>query len=1201
MWKHIAVFEWQYRRKRPATYIYFAILFLISFLLLSTTANEMFAGGQIKQNATQVIGRLTAILSLLCIFVISAVMGVSIVRDFEHRTEALFFTAPITKGNYLAGRFIGSLAILIVILTAMPLGMMLAEFMPWRDADKLLPFRAATYWNPFFIFTLPNAFFLGSLFFMVGALSRRMIVVFTQGMIVLLVYMLANNLLKKLDSKEIAAIIEPLGNAAYGFISQYWSMTEKNTSLVELDGVILQNRLAWMGVALISLAVTYVFFSFDQVRSGLIKRKAVATKAEPVSKITLPKPALLFSGWQEAKNTFSMALFYFRNTVTDLPFITLVFCGLAVSVFTTIQDEGMYGIKTSPTTYMVLGHLGFFTGLFCFIIMVLYVGNLVWMERDRNFNLIHDAIPLKASSVLIGKYLGLLLTFIVAFAGAILVGALLQVILGGADLVQWNVYFKSLYGSALPSLMINMLLGFFVHILVNNKFAGHAIMIAFFLSLGLLAYFDVEHVLLNFDSGSLAMFSDMNKFADSAVKLTWLKTYWAAFMMIFFLAAIILSVRGSEDKLKVRWETGKYRMTRTLVITGIAMAVIFIGTGAVIYYNTNVLNHYMNSVDGEKISATFERTLKQFENLPQPKITEVNLDVDLRPESQDFSAKGFYILKNKTSGTIKDIHVQIYPDDDMALKSIKFSGGSSENVKFDKQFGFHIYHLNKPLLPGDSLKMDFALDYETKGFANSDPDHKVVFNGTFIDNQFFPRIGYTDIGELKDDDRRKVQGLKPRDRLRPATDPVAVKQGSIAKDADLIRFAMTVSTAPDQIALAPGYLQKSWKQKDGNGNERQFFQYKMDAPMLHFYSVVSAHYKVRKEKYKGINLEIYYHPGHERNLNRMMLGMKVALDYYQANFGPYQSKQLRIMEYPRYRSYAQSFANTVPFSESIGFMLDIDNEKDVDLPFYITAHEVAHQWWAHQVTEARVQGGTMLSESLAEYSALMVMGKVYEKEKMQKFLAHELDSYLTGRSAERKKELPLNKVENQQYIHYNKGSHVLYALQDQIGEANLNMALKSYLDKWNNKNLDKNGRYPITADLINEIRAVTPDTLKYLITDYFETITLFDNRVEKVTSKREGNQYLVTINYSSQKLRADSLGNEKPVKLNDWVWVGVYGKGKNEKDKDKDNQLYYQRRKITKEKGAIVVRVSEKPVKAGIDPLNLLIDRHAKDNVKEVE
>ncbi|MCE7041418.1 M1 family aminopeptidase [Dyadobacter sp. CY312] len=1198
MWKHIALFEWQYRRKRPATYLYFGILFLISFLFVATDAVEMFSGGQIKQNATSAIAGLTSAMSLICIFVISAIMGVSIVRDFEHRTEALFFTAPIAKVNYLFGRFLGSFLILLLVLTGIPLGLMLGEFMPWRDADKLLPFRAMSYWNPFVLIVISNAFIMGSIFFMVGALSRRMIVVFTQGMMVLLLYLLSMSLVGKLDNKEFAAILDPMGMAARSYTTQYWSIAEKNASLIPFSGIFLQNRLVWLGLGLLALVATHLFFTFDQVKDGFIKKKAALDREEKPFKSSLLKPNLVFGGMQEVRNVFSMAIFYFRNTVLDIPFISLVLCGLAFSVFSVFQSGDFYGAKSLPTTYFMLDKLGMLTGVFGFIIMVLYVGNLVWMERDKNFDLIHDAIPRSQGSVLLGKYFGLALTFILMFAGAILIMVALQVILGGADLVRWDVYIKTLYGESLISMLIWMMLGFFIQVIVNNKFAGYALLIIVFMSNDMLSYLDVEHIMVRFDSGSLATISDMNGFGDSAVKYGWLKSYWGALSIILFVAAIVLSVRGSEEKLTLRWKTGKYRITRSLTLLGITMLAIFASTGAYVYYNTNVLNKFSISKEEEKDHANHEIALKKYENMAQPKITEISLAVDLRPETRDFSAKGYYILKNKTSESIKDIHIHIYPDEDVELKGLSFSVVAKEDKQYADKFNYHIYRLDKPMQPGDSLRMDFDLDYETTGFKNGASNPSVVFNGTFIDNNFFPHIGYSSSMELSEDDKRKEQGLKPKERLRPQTDPIAVKQSVISGDADEIKFEITVSTVPDQIALAPGYLTKSWKQKDSNGSERQYFKYQMDAPMANFYTIVSARYLVKKEVYKGINLEIYYHPGHEYNLNRMMQGMKASLDYYQDNYGPYQSKQMRIMEYPRYRDYAQSFANTVPFSESMGFMLDINDKNDIDVPFYVTAHEMAHQWWAHQVTEASVQGGAMLSESLAEYSALMVMGKVYSKEKMQKFLEHELNSYLRGRSGERKKEQPLNKVEGQAYIHYYKGAHVLYALQDQIGESTLNSAFKSYLQKWNVGNLEKNGRYPVTSDLITEIRKVTPDSLQYLVTDLLETITLFDNKADKVTVKQQGKQYAVTLDYSAQKLRADSLGNETPVKLNDWVWIGVFGKDGEKKD---DKLLYYQRYKINKEKGSVTVMVKEKPTKAGIDPLNLLIDRHVKDNVKVVE
>src|SRR5690606_21974120 len=145
------------------------------------------------------------------------------------------------------------------------------------------------------------------------------------------------------------------------------------------------------------------------------------------------------------------------------------------------------------------------------------------------------------------------------------------------------------------------------------------------------------------------------------------------------------------------------------------------------------------------------------------------------------------------------------------------------------------------------------------------------------------------------------------------------------------------------------------------------------------------------------NIEIYYQEGHEYNLERMINSIKKSLDYYTKHFSPYQHKQVRIIEFPRYNSFAQSFPNTIPYSESIGFITKVGDEPEkIDVPFYVTAHEVAHQWWAHQVIGGNVQGAVLMSETMSQYSALMVMEKEYGKKAMKKFLKYEMDKYLQG-------------------------------------------------------------------------------------------------------------------------------------------------------------------------------------------------------------
>ena len=209
-------------------------------------------------------------------------------------------------------------------------------------------------------------------------------------------------------------------------------------------------------------------------------------------------------------------------------------------------------------------------------------------------------------------------------------------------------------------------------------------------------------------------------------------------------------------------------------------------------------------------------------------------------------------------------------------------------------------------------------------------------------------------------------------------------------------------------------------------------------------------------------------------------------------FGPYPLHELRIAEFPRYDTYAQAFPGTVAFSEGLGFIAKVDDSqpKDIDYPFYVTAHETAHQWWAHQLVAANTRGGTVLSETLAEYTALMVMKRSTGAARMRRFLRYDLDLYLMGRAMEPKKELPLAQNENQDYIHYRKGSLAMYLLADLVGEDQVNGALRSMLMQFGHQAAP----YPTVTALIAALRAVTPPDKAYLIDDLFEAIVLYENR-----------------------------------------------------------------------------------------------------------
>jgi aminopeptidase N len=413
----------------------------------------------------------------------------------------------------------------------------------------------------------------------------------------------------------------------------------------------------------------------------------------------------------------------------------------------------------------------------------------------------------------------------------------------------------------------------------------------------------------------------------------------------------------------------------------------------------------------------------------------------------------------------------------------------------------------------------------------------------------------------------------------------------LSNSSDWVSVESRITTSPDQIAIAPGTLLREWT--EGN---RRHFHYKLDKDSMNFYSFLSASYQVAREEWNGVKTEVYYHPEHTWNVPKMMKSMQKSLDYFTKNFGPYPHKQARIIEFPRVASFAQAFPGTMPYSESVGFIAKMEKPDDIDMVYYIVAHEMAHQWWAHQVIGANMQGATALSEMLAQYSALMVMEKEYGRDTMRKFLEYEVDRFLRSRGSELLKERPILTVEaGQGYIHYRKGSAVMYYLKEMIGEDAVNRALRKLVQKF----AYAQAPYPTSHDLVDALREETPENLRYIIKDLFEDITLFGNRTTLAKAKKLPNgKFEVTIEVETKKFKADAKGNETEVPVDDFIDIGAFAKPA--KDQRYGKVLHRERLQMKSGKGQYKFTIDQEPEKAGIDPMRLLIDRLPEDNMKKV-
>ncbi len=1188
-WK-IFLFEIKYRLSRPATYVYFGLFLAFSILLLTV---ENISIGMIpataNKNAPFAFAIISAIFTAFGMLVTSAMMSTPIIRDYDHDTHHFIYSMPITKWQYIGGRFAGSLVMTIFVFLSIPIGLMIgtaaAGLFGLHDG-KLGPVMLWSYFQPFFILAIPNIIFAGTIFFALASLTKKMVYSYLGNVILLIGYIIATNLLSDFENLKLASLLDPFGLISLSQAARYWTVIEYNTLYLPLDFYLVLNRLIWVSVGIIILGISYSKFTFTVPKVKAKKGVSQTDESERGPLLTLPRLAQNFKQVTNVKFMFKQAWLYFKGTISEIAFIAILLSGVALVVSGAISTGSMYSTDFYPVTYSLIESLGTSFALFIIIILTFFSGELVWKERSVKLNQIYDTLPVPSWATFASKYLAMLLVTILLLA-VIMVTCIAVQISRSYFVFDLSQYFTSLFILSFTRYAILLALIMFIQTISPNKFVGFVYVMAYYMINGVLSSIGLEDGLLRPNAIPGYTYSDMNGYGTFITPILWFSIYWGAFAGMIWLLSNLFWNRGTETGSKSAWKRAKARFqSKTIRVAFTILGIIFIGSGSYVFYNTHIINKFETSTQKEKMAVKFEQKYKYIEKKLQPKIVEATVSVDIFPHNRTMNIGGTFFLKNIGKLAIDSVYINL-PTSGLKLDTFTLNGDKVSVV--DEYYGLFAAKLHQPLQPGDSIPLQFKYSYTEKGFANSGNTPRIAENGTFVNSkEYFPQIGYPDYQELEDKDKRKKYELPVKKRMALITDSTMYENTYLGNDGGWIRFKTTVSTSADQVAIAPGRLVKEWKE-----NNRNYYTYSLDSKIMNFYSFLSAKYEVKREMHKGITLEVYYHKGHEYNLDKMFKAMRMSLDYFQANFSPFQHKYLRIVEFPRYATFAQSFPGTIPYSENIGFIADLRDSTEIDYVFYVTAHEIAHQWWAHQVCGANVQGATLMSESLSQYSALMVMEKEYGKTKMRKFLKYELDRYLSARKYEKEKENPLYLNENQGYIHYNKGSVAMYSLRDYIGEANLNKALAKFTADW----AFKEPPFSISTQFLPYLSEATPDSLRYLISDLYKTITLYSNKAQKATVESMPNgKFKVVLTVDSEKLQLDSTGLEKPIKFADYIDIGVMAK--NGKD---DKVLYLQKHKVKPGENRFEIVVNSKPEIAGIDPMNKLIDRDSDDNRVKVE
>lgn len=1188
MFNSIFRFELAYHLRQPLIYVMSAIVFLVSFL--ATVSDNVSIGSSISNININSPFNVIITLSALS-FITSLVAGVTyatspILRDFDNNVAELFFTTSVKKSDYLFGRFCGATLVSFLVYFAALLGILLGEFMPWLDPERIGPLRLDAYWFGTWAIAIPNMLFVSTLVFFIATTTRSLMASYVVLVLMLVVSSVVSTLVDPEDIR-LLSLLDPFGSVALEDITRYWTPFQRNELLVPLEGNFLYNRFLITALTAGFLFAGYHFFPFTLETKKTKRFSFLKRKVKPLEVSAKPAPISInvhqqFDLAAQFHQLVSLLRIEVHSILIGKTFLMMALIGMVQVGLGGYFGNSTFGTDLYPTTAALLRGINGGYSLPLMVVMIFYSSEL--LVREKNFHVaeMQDSMPYPNWVVIGAKISGLMIVMAIMLLAAIFAGVLVQISKGFYDF-QLGYYFLGLFSFFQFPIWFACILAVFAQVITGNRYLGMFVVVGYFVATLFLPQQGFENNLYLFATPQVPL-SIFTGFGPNLDGYLWYSLYWTLFCFLLVIAMHLLWQRGNDDSKRFAWKKIKARLSKPLVLTAALSAAGFVTVGVFIFYNTHVLNPYSTRLDQERLAADYEKAFKQYEDLDFPDIVDFYSEVDIFPEEREAHIEGKYTLQNNYDFAIPELHFTV-----PSYLTINVLDVPNSTMTFeDSQHGYYIYKLDVPMESGASIDVLFDLDWLTPGFVNSGPTTRLLSNGSFFNNsEAFPLPGYQKTIELVDNNRRRKFNLPPAERMAKIDDESNWDTGLGTR----LRagFETIVSTSVGQMAVSPGYLQRDWVEGD-----RHYFHYKMDEPIWPFVSFLSADYEMKSGQWNDVDIEVYYK--HGVNVDRMIEASQKSLSYFTENFSPYQYKQYRIFEFPRQRGiFAQSFPNTIPFSEGIGFVADIRDPADIDYVFYVVAHELAHQWWAHQVMGANVQGSAVLTETLSQYSALMVMEQEYGPEHMQRFLKYELDRYLNGRGAEVLEELPLMLVENQGYIHYRKGSLVMYALKDYLGEDVMNSILSEFIDDHG----FKGPPYPTTKDLIAKIRQAAGPEHQSLITDLFEKIVLFDLRAEDSEFRElEDGSFEVTINVSAKKFEADGEGQETEVTVDSLLDIAVLG----EKDPDTEipEVLLVEKRRVVSGDQSFVITVTEKPVSIGIDPFNKMIDRNPEDNVKSV-
>jgi len=1091
----IARTEFRFQTRRPLFWVLIVVLALMAYAM-STGSMRITSGDSDVGGKKAFITSQFALAQMLCVqvmlfygFFLAVAAGMTIIRDDELKVGEVLHSTPLTPAEYVWGKIAG-----VAATFALALGLDLCfraisnhVFKSAESAEFIGPFAAWNYIGPALLLAVPTLIFLGGASFLIGVWSRKPILVFALPTILMLVCVFflwswePSWLPARLDG--VLMLIDPAG---LRWLDHTWLKVDRgvdfyNTHPIGLEAAFAASRVAFAGLGLASVVVASWLLAREL--RGTVRARPAAPSGLPEAARSGPAPGAglladlrmhaaprgLWAGIVEVARAELRELRHQPGLYLFVPLILLQTVSIAlvrVGAFDTplLSTPGTLAVGTLNTLTLLL-----------VLLLLFYSVESLERENSRGLSSIYYATPVRTAALLFGKALANSLVGIVILGAAWIACGIVLLVQGkvGMQIAP----FLLVWGLCLvPTLIAWNSFVTLLYALGRNRYTTYALALGVLIFTGWMQTRGHMNWVGNWDLWNALQWTDMGTFELGRRALVLNRVFYLSVAVLCIALAVRTFPRRSFDAaLTLQRLQPRALLRSSLRLAPFLLVPLALGIGLF-----KLVDDGFQGGRYEKLAKDYWRkNIATWKDAEKPAIVAAVVDLTLDPGRGFLHTKGEYTLLNDTHAPLERIPIT----KGAHYKNLHWTLAGTECTPEDRA-GLEIFTPQEPLAPGATLRLgfDFEGTYpegETKnGGGTSDfvlPSGVVL---TSFGTDFVPVVGFVD-GVGVDDDNKSDPKVWRRNWHEGIT-----RSGF---GNNLPQTTKITLHAPAEYTLnSVGTLTS-----DTVENGIRTCVWESDHP-VNFFNVVAGKWNVKR----GKGTAIYYHPGHEYNIDEMLECLDGAREHYSEWFAPYPWKELKLSEFPGIASYAQGFPTNITFSESIGFLTESDPKARA--AFMVTAHESAHQWWGNILEPGEGPGGDILSEGMAHFSTILLTGEMHgERERIELCKRFE-EKYGDGRQVDA--EHPMVELDGSRpgdrVVLYEKGGMVAWMMLNLVGRPNMLRGCQEFIRRF-----EKGPDHPVLQDFTQVLREFAPQKEAYdaFVEQWYDHVVVPEYKLENVT------------------------------------------------------------------------------------------------------